>query len=72
MDKTRKHNCAICGKPTPNPIWFEFTGGSLEKTVFPDGSADENDPGYMGCHPVGANCAKKFPREHRIKGSFFD
>ena len=51
--------CAICGKSIKHP-WphqaIVINGGSN----WGDLNSDENDPGYMGCWPIGNNCHKKY------------
>jgi tRNA U34 2-thiouridine synthase MnmA/TrmU len=54
--------CALCGKPVKEPsLFIEVTNGGA--TFVKVGTvADENDPGYMGCHRVGSDCAKKLKK----------
>jgi hypothetical protein len=54
--------CALCGKPVKEPsLSVEVTHGGAA-FVKADTTADENDPGYMGCHRVGSDCAKKLKK----------
>ena len=52
--------CVQCGRLVgSNPWMVEVTNGGYIRLQ--DGTeADNNDPGYMGCWPVGNECAKAF------------
>lgn len=52
--------CAICGKPVRNKAHAAVVvdgGGD-----WGDERSDQNDPGYMGCYPVGPDCHKRFKK----------
>lgn len=54
--------CALCGRSVEEPCLFvEVTGGGME-FVKVGVVADVSDPGYMGCHRVGSDCAKKLKK----------
>lgn len=52
--------CVQCGRKVGADAWYVemINGGEIR---LQDGTeADMNDAGYMGCWPVGNECAKKF------------
>lgn len=51
--------CCVCGRKVGKNSWFfeVINGGDLRKQ---DGTEAVRDAGYMGCYPVGSECAKKF------------
>lgn len=60
LEDPETYRCVHCGRKVSesNGTWVEFVSGGGEVQV-PFGTADQNDPGYMGIWPVGATCAKK-------------
>jgi len=69
LDRTNDHSrnaeraknpCAVCGRHVKHPAgWVHIVEGGLE-ILHPDDEAnyDQDDPGNVGCHPVGSRCAK--------------
>lgn len=54
-----KERCVCCGKPLKGQVaWVEVINGGND-VAHPDEKPDQNDPGYMGLHPVGVTCARK-------------
>ncbi len=54
--------CAMCGKPVGKaPLYILACGGGLSTIANKDDDAqlEAKDGGYMGCHPVGSECAKR-------------
>lgn len=59
--------CVQCGRKVGADAWYVevINGGDIR---LQDGSeADMNDAGYMGCYPVGNECAKQFAPNLLIK-----
>lgn len=58
-----ENRCWLCGKRTRKGSgwWIEvIDGGDHIANVGLD--PDPNDPGYMGMHAIGPECAKKLPK----------
>jgi hypothetical protein len=53
--------CVQCGRKVGQDPWYvECINGGSEIRLQDGTEADVNDPGYMGCWPVGNECAKSF------------
>lgn len=57
--------CARCGKPVKEADaknWVTFTSGGGRFLRTDDPPVPANDPGQMGWHPVGPDCAKRLKK----------
>ncbi len=55
--------CVVCNRKVgADALLMEVYGGGAipDRTVIAE--PDLNDGGYMGCYPVGSECAKKFEK----------
>lgn len=60
--------CTVCARILgDNPYIVEVVDGG---NLAPIGVNDENDPGYMGCWPIGNECAKTFSPELLLKSNW--
>lgn len=61
--------CACCGRPVdvrrPGTRWVTVQDGGATITDEPD----ESDRGFMGCFPVGPECAKRIPAGFLVRFS---
>lgn len=61
--KGEREPCYVCGRAVSTEkndfYWIEVGGGGHD-ALLPQ-EVDAGDPGYLGCHPVGADCLKKQP-----------
>ena len=59
MNSSSEKRCCVCGRKVGKNSWYfeVIDGGDLRKQ---DGTEAIQDAGYMGCYPVGSECAKKF------------
>jgi hypothetical protein len=58
--------CVQCGRKTGSNPWYVevIDGGDIR---LQDGTEAVQDAGYMGCYPVGNECAKSFAPNTLIK-----
>ncbi len=56
--------CALCGKAvkTEDAKWATVVEGGARFELTTDTPIPEDDPGHMGSHAVGPDCAKKLAR----------
>ena len=53
--------CNVCGRRIGKTCyWVEVVDGGAVWDSKTYGPADQHDAGYMGCYPVGRECAKRF------------
>lgn len=62
--------CVMCGRPLNSAHWgMVFVDGSTDTAAALDDEASfEDDPGFMGCFPIGSECARKIRKAVRAAG----
>jgi hypothetical protein len=58
--------CFICGRPV-NPRYSWWVHLCTDGTLFSTDLAHWADPQSQGAFPVGPECAKRIPRDHRFR-----
>jgi len=55
--------CQCCGRKVgKNPLYAIVVGGGSSLCLPADATEfEKHDGGWMGCYPIGSECAKKFP-----------
>lgn len=55
--------CQCCGRKVgKNPLYAIVVGGGARLCALDDaGAFEKHDGGWMGCYPIGRECAKQFP-----------
>lgn len=61
-----EYGCVQCGRRVgKNPWYVEIIDGGVIRLQ--DGTPAVEDSGYMGCYPVGNECAKSFDKSVLLK-----
>ena len=52
-------HCSCCGRKLKGNVFYVEVIDGGGQVAAPGLNPDQNDPGYMGFHPVGSSCEKK-------------